>query len=639
MSTPCLTRQSLLRDAAILLLLILLALIPRLVLLYLKGFEIFHADQAVMGIMANHILQGKPMVYFYGQGYMGSLEAFVAAPIFLVAGMSIFSLQLAPLAFYFLFLIVNYFLLKKVFGFEVSLFANLLLALSPPRLSRLSLIALGGYPETLFFGSLTLLGLMGAARSEKPAKVLFLTGLAAGIGYWVNNLILMYFISIGIFCLLRSKRWKSLGGFRKLLLLEYDRLPFILRFAGLAVRLWVLWFCIWQIVSFFNNGQPLSWQPVPFGGDSPLQGGLSPLSPLSSYLTGGNAFSLGKFALKLPSLPFEVKKIKKILYFLSGETVVLGLAAAGIRKGWEKIKTLLPLASGFLLGGSPAFLYSLLGGEGYRVIHGSGIIFAKDLPQKFHLSIWEWFFGNVCEIPIHFLSGKGGFQMLWAWIILALVFGLFIYWDCKHRKELKELFLMRPHDYSYSVFPLILVGVVLSISLFSTLAAGRYQIPAYFAVSLILAVALSGLRRRTGAFALLLLFLLLANNSYANFRFIQEMPQQEVIKRGHASILKLLDEKGVRGGYAHYITSYVLTFESREKIIIAPFRSPDRYPAYTQFVDGLDRVAYIFEKENPFVEAFQQTLDPHRIPYEKIRVGPFWVFIVDRRAGTEKAWV
>ena len=588
--------------------LLFLALLSRLPLLYLRGFEIFHADQAVIGLMAHHILQGKWMVYFYGQGYMGSLEAFVAAPVFLLGGMNLFSLQLAPLLFYLLFLLVNFQLLKEAFGFEVSLMANLFLVFSPAELTRLSVIALGGYPETLFFGSLTLLGLIRASGSEKPGKILFLTGLAAGVGFWVNNLILVYFIAAGIFCFLRSETWKKTcetGDLRKLFLLQYETIPPALRFAGLAIHLWIFWFCFWQIVSFFNSGQPIS---------------------------------LGPLTLKAPSLPFEVKKIKRILLFLSGEFIVLGTSTVGGKRAWGSVKKILPLVAGFLMGGSPGFLYTLLGGEGYRVIHGSGIIFAKDLVHNLRFVLWNGWVTHTFEVPTQFL-GQSGWMGVHAWAVFALTSGLFLYFLYLHKKELGPFFRLRFFPYPYSFFPFVLTVVVLLICLLSTLQSGRYMIAVYFSVSLIFALALSHLKNRIGKWAWFFLLILLAHNVYANCRFIVDTPRQEATRRGHEAILKFLESRGVRGGYAHYITSYVLTFESGEKMIFAPYRSPDRYPAYTQFVDGLERAAYLFEETNPFVPSFQQTLNQNKISYEKSRQGPFLVFIIDRRAGTEKGKV
>ncbi len=588
-------------DGLLIALVLGLALIPRLALLHFRGFEIFHADQAVIGLMAHHILQGKFMIYFYGQGYMGSLEAFMAAPIFLVFGMNIFSLQLAPLVFYLLFLVANYHLLKLVFGRVVSLVANLLLALSPAILSQLSVIALGGYPETLFFGTLTLLGLIHAKESQHPVGILFLTGLVAGIGFWVNNLILVYFIALGIFCFLRSNFWKKTcaeGGLRKILLLDFPKIPIFLRIAGLGVHLYVIFFLLLQVISFFS---------------------------------GKEALSLGGLNLKLASPPFPVKQIKKILLTLSIESVVLGSSAVGIKKSWEKVKKSLPLIGGFLLGGSPVFVSTIIGIEGYRVIHGSGMILAKDFPDQFKRVFWNELVHNIFQVP--FLKSP------WAWAALAVTIGLFVYFIYIHRKEIVKFLGLQARPYPYTVFPFLLMGVVLAICLFSNLQSGRYLIVAYHCVCVIFALALSHFKRYSKvAFWFLFLFLL-ANNSYGNFRFIKDMPRRGELRNAHDSMIELLKSKDVAGGYAHYITSYVLTFQSREKIVIAPFRSPDRYPAYTRYVDGLRRVAYILGHENAFWKDFEESLKQNKIAYEMIEVKPFSVFIIDRTKGDEKKFV
>ena len=45
-------------------------------------------DEALVGIQAQHILHGELPTYYYGQPYMGSLEAYLLALIFAVAGSS-----------------------------------------------------------------------------------------------------------------------------------------------------------------------------------------------------------------------------------------------------------------------------------------------------------------------------------------------------------------------------------------------------------------------------------------------------------------------------------------------------------------------------------------------------------------------
>ena len=59
----------------------------------------FDADQAITGLMAKHLAQGRAFpVFFYGQSYMLAVEAWLAAPVFLVAGASVMTLRLPLLA-------------------------------------------------------------------------------------------------------------------------------------------------------------------------------------------------------------------------------------------------------------------------------------------------------------------------------------------------------------------------------------------------------------------------------------------------------------------------------------------------------------------------------------------------------------
>src|SRR3954452_14573527 len=57
-----------------------------------------HADEAVVGLMARHVLDlGQFTVFYWGGAYGGSQEALLAAPVFAVAGSSGFALRLAPI--------------------------------------------------------------------------------------------------------------------------------------------------------------------------------------------------------------------------------------------------------------------------------------------------------------------------------------------------------------------------------------------------------------------------------------------------------------------------------------------------------------------------------------------------------------
>src|SRR4029079_6760975 len=59
----------------------------------------FDSDQAVLGLMANHLSEGRAFpLFMYGQNYILGVEAWMAAPVFLAAGVSVATLKLPLLA-------------------------------------------------------------------------------------------------------------------------------------------------------------------------------------------------------------------------------------------------------------------------------------------------------------------------------------------------------------------------------------------------------------------------------------------------------------------------------------------------------------------------------------------------------------
>src|SRR5437764_14154296 len=74
-------------------------------------------DEAVVGLMARHIaFLGDRPVFYYGQPYLGSLEAFSAAPFFRLFGSNTVLLKLVPTAYSLGFLAVSAILAKRLFG-------------------------------------------------------------------------------------------------------------------------------------------------------------------------------------------------------------------------------------------------------------------------------------------------------------------------------------------------------------------------------------------------------------------------------------------------------------------------------------------------------------------------------------------
>jgi hypothetical protein len=183
------------------------------------GWPHTNADEATMGIMAMHILyKGEHPIFFYGQNYMGTLEAYLGSAFFYFFGTSVFSLRLGPVLFFALFLANMYLLTSLLYTKKLALITLILLSLGSSIMLDNELVALGGYPELLFFGSLSLLLASWLAIShdqyDPSRKKLwrFFTfacwGLVCGLGFWSDFLMLGFILLSGL--LLLAFCWREL---------------------------------------------------------------------------------------------------------------------------------------------------------------------------------------------------------------------------------------------------------------------------------------------------------------------------------------------------------------------------------------------------------------------------------------------
>lgn len=175
---------------------LLLALGLRLLLLLSPHGEM-EADEAIVGIMGLHILQGERPAFYYMQPYMGSLEAYLAAGSFALLGSSPLTLKLVPLLVSVAFVGLVYATGIRIGGWPVGLASGLYAALPPAFAGLWSLKARGGYVETLVTGQLLLLLAMGV-RPGRPLELwrAAILGLLAGLGIWTNLLVLVYLVPV-----------------------------------------------------------------------------------------------------------------------------------------------------------------------------------------------------------------------------------------------------------------------------------------------------------------------------------------------------------------------------------------------------------------------------------------------------------
>ncbi|MBX7138186.1 MAG: glycosyltransferase family 39 protein [Oligoflexia bacterium] len=181
-----------------LILVLLLALILRLDFLVSSNFVI-DADEAIVGIMARHILGGEPIpIFYYGQHYMGSFEALVMALFFALFGSSCVVLKFVPLIFALLLVLVTYLCTREVAGRFAARNAALLMALPPVAMVEWSTRARGGFIEIILIGAIALWFTVRWLKSDRRGLIdLMIIAMVLGFGWWVNNQIVYFVLPIG----------------------------------------------------------------------------------------------------------------------------------------------------------------------------------------------------------------------------------------------------------------------------------------------------------------------------------------------------------------------------------------------------------------------------------------------------------
>ncbi len=203
-------------------LIIMMATLIRVFLLA-SGWPLLDGDQGTMGLAALHIFHGTDYpIFFYGQTFMGTIEAYIAALIFHIFGISTFSLRIGLLFFYVGFLINMFLLIRKLFSANFAVFTTLLLALGAPEIVYWQLSP-RVYPEIPFFASsLLLIAVHLALKLEQQYSITqqrrhFLQkdlwfygmwGFIAGFSIYDDPLIIPFVVITGfilLICLYRRK--------------------------------------------------------------------------------------------------------------------------------------------------------------------------------------------------------------------------------------------------------------------------------------------------------------------------------------------------------------------------------------------------------------------------------------------------
>lgn len=166
------------------------------------------ADAVIIGVMADDIANGRafPLVY-YGQNYMGSIEAWITAPVFALFGPSWFGLSFAPILISCLAVIPFYLLGSSLGGKLSGSVSALLWIFSPFALSFYNISPRGCYPEILAGGATLLWWSVERWKAAVfTTRSFFLMGLLAGILLWTSLFAIPFLATVLLFTLISDKR-------------------------------------------------------------------------------------------------------------------------------------------------------------------------------------------------------------------------------------------------------------------------------------------------------------------------------------------------------------------------------------------------------------------------------------------------
>jgi Dolichyl-phosphate-mannose-protein mannosyltransferase len=143
------------------------------------------ADEAIVGLMARHVIEGEFSVFYWGALYGGSQDALLTAAVFAVVGSSVLALKLVSVAIFAVAAVLVWRVGRRTVGEPAARIGAALFWLWPPFLVWWSTKERGYFGTGLVIGLAALL--LALRLRERDSRVdAAALGFAVGLGLWVT---------------------------------------------------------------------------------------------------------------------------------------------------------------------------------------------------------------------------------------------------------------------------------------------------------------------------------------------------------------------------------------------------------------------------------------------------------------------
>lgn len=608
------------------------------------------ADEAIVGLMARHLLRGGELPFFYyGQHYLGALEAWCAAVAFALFGESEVVLRSVPLVFSLVAIAGVGILGARSVSPRAGLIAALLFAVPPSGLAIWSLKARGGFIELVAIGTGALIAAERLFFANGGARAAAWLGGLLALGWWVNQQIVYYAVPIALFAAVRArtdeivKGWVpplALGALAAMRILPIERPPTIGGRLLLGVVTLSLLLAAARGLRRLGAGRSVWALPA-----------AALLAAIADDLPILRASPLLEAVLVVAALALvtgsSIAGARPVAAAATAGTAAIGIGVLGWWNPRAPAYALVPLlvlvprllrevaarpvlrafALGAAIGALPfAFALARHGLAVFDVLRGTG---ARGVAANL---------AGFFETSLPMLLGARPF-----WGDLDFAAGLSLALVLLYATSLPAFLAAAGSRAPFLATFLAGVPLVFAASGFGWFAREpRYLLPIYSVLFLVPAAAADRAldRGRTVLGALLIATLvgvhawgLFAPRLATNEGF--QLTAHERVARDHHELIAFLRERGIEHVYTNYWVGYRLAFESGESIVPTSFEQPatERIPAYGRAVRGAERVAYVAPPSR--ARLLERAVGGLGLSYERARVNGYEVVFDLERPGDD----